>query len=349
MKTSSPTMWDVARAAGVSQATVSLVLSGKQGSRVSEETAEQVLRAVSDLGYRANATARALRDGYAEMVGLIGDKVASAPFAGQIVEGAQDRAWQDDQLLIVADTGGSADLERAAVGRMLSHQVKRFIYASMYNRPVTVPDELRHFDVVVLNAIDPTGEFWSVSPDEIRGGREATEHLLAAGHRRIGFINIAPVDSKLPAAAGRHEGYRAALRDAGVEYDRSLVRFGGGATPYGGAFGAELAALSDPPTAIFCANDRTAWGVCQALTERGLRIPEDMSIVGFDNQDLLAPYMRPALTTMNLPFREMGSVAVDLLLTDGAARTTANRGHRVVQLHCELVERESVTTPRRSS
>lgn len=344
-----PTMWDVARAAGVSQATVSLVLRGNGGSRVSDETADRVRRTAHEIGYRTNATARALRDGHSEMIGLIGDQVASAPFAGRIVEGAQDRAWQDDQLLVVANTGGAPELEHAAVERLLSHQVRRFIYASMYNRPVTVPAELEPYEVVVLNAIDPSGETWSVSPDEVRGGSDATDRLLAAGHRRIGLINIESLDSGLPAAVGRYEGYRQALERAGIAYDPALVRFGTGATPDGYASTKELVALADPPTAIFCANDRTAWGAYQALAELGLRVPDDVSVIGFDNQDVLAPFLRPGLTTMNLPFREMGWQAVELLLAGGAVRTARNRGHRRLQLHCELVERDSVTAPGRSA
>lgn len=342
-----PTMWDVARAAGVSQATVSLALRGNGGSRVSEETAARIRRIAEEIGYRANATARALRDGHSEMIGLIGDQVASAPFAGRIVEGAQDRAWQDDQLLIIANTEGSTELEQAAIEQLLSHQVRRFIYASMYNRTVTVPESLAGYDVVVLNALDPSGETWSVSPDEVRGGREATAHLVAAGHERIGFINIETLESGLPAAVGRHDGYLEALADAHLPADPTLIRFGTGSTPDGYTFTRELMALDDPPTAIFCANDRTAWGAYQALSELGAKVPDDVSIVGFDNQDVLAPFLRPTLTTMNLPFREMGWRAVELLLSGESVRTTGNAGHRTVHLHCELVERESVRAPRR--
>ncbi|GEL94438.1 transcriptional regulator [Cellulomonas composti] len=342
-------MWDVAHAAGVSQATVSLVLRGQGGTRVSAQTAQRVRDTAKAIGYRGNATARALRDGVAEMVGFIGDQVASAPFAGRIVEGAQDRAWQDDQLLLVANTGGSDEIERAAVAQMLSHQVRRVVYASMYNRPVDVPAELREIEIVVLNAIDPTGEVWSVSPDEVAGGRDAVTHLVEHGHRRIAMINIETLESGLPAALGRHEGYRLALADAGIAYDESVVRFGGGGTPHGYALTHELMALPAPPTAIFCANDRTAWGAYQALAELGLRVPEDVSVVGFDNQDVLAPFMRPALTTMNLPFREMGWTATDLLLTGNATRTPANAGARAVTLRCELVVRESVAEPRSTS
>lgn len=337
-----PTMWDVARAAGVSQATVSIVLKGDPGSRVSAATVRRVKDAVNTLGYRPNATAKALRERVAELVGFIGDEVASAPFAGEIVEGAQERAWQDGQLLLVVNTGGRRDLEQAAVEQMLSHQVRRFIYASMYNRPVDLPPSLRDEEVVILNAIDPSEATWSVSPDEVEGGRAATQRLIDAGHTRIAMIDIETLESRLPAAVGRYEGYVTALEAAGLVVDPELVRFGGGSPEHGFEHTGALLDLPTPPTAIFCANDRTAWGAYQALHARGLRIPEDVSIVGFDNQETLAPFLRPALTTMNLPFRDMGWAATDLLLTGGAApRGTA----RAIRLRCELVERHSVAAP----
>lgn len=341
-----PTMWDVAHAAGVSQATVSLVLSGRGGTRVSRATADRVRDAIAEIGYRHNATAKALREGQADMLGLIGDQVASAPFAGGIVEGAQDRAWEDNQLLIVANTGGVAAVEHAAVEQMLSHQLSRFVYASMFNQFVSVPESLREHNVVVLNALDEAGDAWSVSPDEVQGGDEATTHLIAHGHRRIAMINIESLDSGFPAAVGRHQGYRAALERAGIVYNESLVRAGTGSTPDGYQFTRELMERATAPTAIFCANDRTAWGAYQALSELGLSVPDDVSIIGFDNQDVIAGYLRPGLTTMNLPFREMGWLAVDRLLAGDLKKTPKNAGARSLLVRCELVSRGSVASPK---
>lgn len=330
-------MWDVGRAAGVSQATVSLVLNDAKKSRVSPETRQRVRHAIKALGYRTNATAKALRERNAELVGFIGDEVASTPFSGEVIEGAQERAWQDGYLLMVVNTGGKAELEEAAVQQMQAHQVRRFIYASMCNRLVRLPEALEGFDVVILNAADSDGRTRCVAPDEVRGGREATEHLIAVGHRRIGFINVETLESGLPAATGRHEGFRQAIEQAGLDFDPQLVRFGGGGPMEGYDHAAALMDLREPPTAIFCGNDRTAWGAYQALQERGLSIPGDVSIIGFDNQDTLAPFLRPALTTMNLPFREMGSVAVDLLLSGGGDGDSTQ-----TLLHCGLVQRDSV-------
>lgn len=340
------TMWDVARAAGVSQATASIVLGAGDNSRISKETSDRVRDAARTLGYRRNEMAKALREGYSTIIGFIGDRVASSPFAGSIVEGAQERAWDDERLLVVANTEADARLESAAVEQMLGHQIRQFVYASMYNRSVTVPDALRAYDVVVLNAQDPTGGAWSVAPDEVRGGREATQHLLDHGHRRVAMINIGDLESGLPAATGRHDGYRDALRDAGIAYTAELVRSGGGGTSSGYVHTRELMALAEPPTAIFCANDRTAWGALQALAELGLSVPGDVSIVGFDNQELIAAETRPGLTTMNLPFREMGRTAVEILLANEAED---RRGEPAasVRVHCPLVERESVASPRK--
>ncbi|MCL3861215.1 LacI family DNA-binding transcriptional regulator [Actinotalea sp. K2] len=317
-------------------------MNGAGTPRVSAATQQRVREAVRELGYRTNATAKALRERVAELIGFIGDEVASAPFAGEMVEGAQERAWQDGQLMVVVNTNGRAEIESSAVEQMLSHQVRRFVYASMYNRPVTIPEGLRGYEVVIINAIDPSGSTWSVSPDEATGGREATEHLLAAGHRRIGMIDIETLESGLPAAVGRYQGYVEAIEAVGLRVDPSQVRFGGGGPEHGYIHALSLLDGPEPPTAIFCANDRTAWGAYQALQERGLRIPDDISIAGFDNQETLAPWLRPALTTMNLPFREMGWAAADLLLTGGAR----NGGSTMMRLHCDLVSRDSVAPPR---
>ncbi|MBM7505895.1 LacI family DNA-binding transcriptional regulator [Agromyces aurantiacus] len=334
------TMNEVAAAAGVSQATVSLVLNKAGGSRVAEATRQRVLEAAEELGYRPNAAAKTLRKGAAGLIGFVGDVVASSPFAGRIVEGAQARAWDDGMLLLTVNTGGDERLEAAAIDALLAQRVAGIVYASMYHRRLTVPEALEGLPTVVLNSEDAAGRARAVVPDEFEGGRAATRALLEAGHRRIAMINIETLASGLPAAVGRHDGYRSALGDAGVAYDRRLVREGDG-NPQGG-FDHTLALMSaaSPPTAIFCANDRTAWGAYQALETLGLEVPRDVSIVGFDNQETLAPFLRPGLTTLGLPFVEMGRRAVDLLLGGHAADEIPER------IECPLIERGSVAAPR---
>jgi len=329
-------MHDVARAAGVSQATVSLVLNDAGGARFSDATRERVQEAVQTLGYRTNAHAKVLREGVAGMIGFIGDAVASSPFAGAIIEGAQERAWDAGLLLITVNTGGDKALERASLEAMLSYKVAGVVYASMYHQRVVVPDALHEVPTVVLNSEDAERHFPSVAPDEEAGGYDATRYLLDAGHRSIAMINIETLESRLPGAVGRFDGYNRALRDAGVPEDPSLVRFGQGGETDGYRYAMELMALPRPPSAIFCANDRTAWGAYQAMAELGLKIPADISIVGFDNQETLAPHLRPGLTTLELPFEEMGRRAVDLVL--GGIQPEG----QLELLRCSLIERNSV-------
>ncbi len=337
---SGPTMHDVAAAAGVSQATVSLVLNSASGSRFSEETRKRVRDAVDRLGYRTNAHAKVLREGVAGMIGFIGDSVATSPFAGAIIEGAQQRAWEDGLLLLTVNTGGDKDLEAASLDTMLSYKVAGVVYAAMYHRRLEVPEALAGVPSVVLNSQDRAGRIPSVAPDEVRGGYVATRRLLEAGHSRVGLINIETLESGLPAAMGRYEGYTQALEEAGLALDRAVIRFGAGNEEDGYRYAMELMTAAKPPTAIFCANDRTAWGAYQAVSELRLSIPGDVSIVGFDNQSTLAPHLRPGLTTLELPFVAMGRRAVDLILQG------AEPDGRVELMECPLIERNSVTHPK---
>jgi LacI family transcriptional regulator len=337
---SGPTMHDVAAVAGVSQATVSLVLNSASGSRFSEDTRKRVREAVDRLGYRTNAHAKVLRDGVAGMIGFIGDSVATSPFAGAIIEGAQERAWEDGLLLLTVSTGGDKALEAASLDTLLSYKVAGVVYGAMYHRRLDVPEALAGVPSVVLNSQDRAGRLPSVVPDEVQGGYTATRRLLAAGHSRVGLINIERLESGLPAAVGRHEGYSRALEEAGLEVEPSLVRFGLGGEEDGYRYAMELMTSATPPTAIFCANDRTAWGAYQAVSDLRLSIPEDISIVGFDNQAILAPHLRPGLTTLELPFVAMGRRAVELILQG------AEPDGRVELLECPLVERNSVTHPK---
>lgn len=331
-----PTMHDVAAAAGVSQAVVSLVLSGSSAGRASETTAQRVRDAAAELGYRTNLQAKSLKTGVTEIIGLVGDEVATSPFSGMMIKGAQDRAWQDQHTLMTVDTGGDDDLERAAIETMLSHRVRGIIYTAMYHREVTVPAAALDTHVVCLNARDLDGRAPSVIPDEVTGGYEATRSLLDAGHTRIAMVNI---HDTLPAARGRREGYERALLEVGIEVDPELVYQGEGIQRSGFEAVRHLMALPAPPTAIFCGNDRSALGAYQALAELGLHVPGDVSVVGFDDQDLLRDFFHPALTTVRLPFAEMGDKAAALAFDPSAPAD-------VHLVHCPVIHRKSVAPPK---
>jgi DNA-binding LacI/PurR family transcriptional regulator len=328
-------MRDVADRAGVSQATVSLVLNDVAGGRATEETRTRVLAAARDLEYRTNAFAKSLRSGESGIIGFISDEVASAPFAGAMLKGAQELAWETGHVILGIDTFGRPDLEAAAVDMMHSYQVRGVLYAAMYHRVLDLPAALRDLPTVVLNAREAAARVPSFFPDEQQGGYTATKHLLDAGHERIAFINIQQPGSDLPAGIGRLAGYRAALAERGVPFRAELVRYGSGIVEDGLELARDLVE-QERPTAIFCGNDRTAWGAYRALERMGLRVPDDCSIVGFDNQETIAPFLDPGLTTLQLPFEAMARRALDAVLGGPGGESPDNA------VECSLVDRGSV-------
>jgi LacI family transcriptional regulator len=337
------TMKDVAVRAGVSQTTVSFVMNRVSGPAISAETQERVWQAVRDLGYRPNATAKALRTRQTHSLGFVTDWLASSPFAGDIILGAQDEAWNRSHLLTIVNTKGDPAVEEAAVEELIARRVDGIVYASMAHLAVTPPRNLRDVPTVLINCVS-TEPYWpSAVPDEILGGDLATSALVQAGHVRIGLINIAP-DSVEPASVGRLAGYRDALARAAIPFDPAIVRDGNGNPDDGYRFTLELLEADNPPTALFCATDRTAMGAYDAIRSLGLRIPEDISVVGFDDQRIIAEFLRPALSTVALPFANLGRWAVQSLLDDHANGSEPTPTHHLIP--CTYVERASVASPR---
>jgi len=335
-KKRSPTIGDVARLADVSPTTVSFVLNDVVGSGISEATRTRVRASARKLRYRPNATARLLRTDRSHAIGFVTDEIASTPFAGDVIKGAQEAAWEAGKILMIVNTGENRKIEEAAVGMMLERRVEGIIHAAMYHRAVEPPADSREVPTILLNCYSEDGSWASVVPDEVLGGRTATEVLLRKGHRRVGFINLG---LGIPAAAGRLEGYKQAPDAQGLAFDSSLLRYSDGTADGGYRCATELIRISDPPTAIFCGNDPTAMGTYEAFNERGIRIPEDVAVVGFDNQELIAAHLRPALSTVALPHYEMGRWAVGHLIEQAAnGRATPTR-HAI---GCPYVERESV-------
>lgn len=332
----SPTIGDVARLAGVSPTTVSFVLNDVAGSGISEATTTRVRASARELRYRPNATARLLRTDRSHTIGFVTDEIASTPFAGDVIKGAQEAAWEAGKILMIVNTGENREIESSAVGMMLERRVEGIIHAAMYHRVVRPPADSREVPTVLLNCYSEDDLWPSVVPDEVAGGRTATEALLDKGHERVGFINLPP---GLPAAAGRLQGYKRALDASGLPFDDALVGCGDGTARGGYRLAAGLMRAPEPPTAIFCGNDQTAMGAYEALKERGLRIPEDVAVVGFDNQEIIAAHLRPALSTVALPHHEMGRWAVEYLI-DEAARGETPPTRRAIA--CPYVERESV-------
>lgn len=332
------TIKDVARLAGVSFKTVSRVIN--RSPYVTEAVRQRVLRAADSLEYRPHHHARHMRTQHSKTFAFISDDIATTPFAGQIIQGAQDSALRHEKLLLILNTGGDPIVEETAVQMALERGVEGIIFAAMYHRAVKVPKDAVRLPLVLVDCFARNSQIRSVVPDEVNGGFSATKLLLEKGHRRIAMINA---DQKYPAAEGRFRGYRQALEDFGVPVKPDLVRTGGWWQDDGYEHASALLQGKQIPTAIFCANDRIAMGVYDALKEKGFRIPEDVSVVGFDNQELIAAHSRPPLTTVQIPYYEMGAWAVGQLIDAKSKENQSAFGP--VTLECPLVLRASVDRP----
>lgn len=329
------TMADVARYAGVSRTAVSFVLNENMDVAIPDGTRSRIIDAAAELGYRPHAAAQALARQRSGWFGLV-TEIVTAPYAVDIIAGAQQRAWSDERFLLIAPSEHDEQMESAAIEKLLEQRIAGLIIAATWHRAVVVPKNAHDVPCVLVNCFDTDGVLPSVVPDEVGGGRKAAGVLVDAGHRRIGHITLTP---GIPAQEGRFQGFCAKLADADLPLDEGLVVEGDGTAESGYLGAAELLDRNEPPTAIFCGNDRMAMGAYDAIKERGLSIPRDISIVGFDDQEILAAYLRPGLTTVALPFVEMGARGVSMLtsLTAGSTITDPK-----VEIDCPLHLRSSV-------
>ena len=339
-KTKKPSAYDVARLAGVSQTTVSFVLNDTPDSNIPQETKDRIWAAIRELNWRPNSIARALTSRRSHTIGLISDEIVTTPYAGNIIQGAQDAAWASGKMLLMINTSYNTEIERGAAEMMLERQVEGIIYATMYHRPVQVPPTLSQVPLVLLDCYTKDRSLPSVVPDEVQGGRTATDVLLSKGHRRVGFINnVDPI----PATFGRMEGYKQALESYHVPFDAGLVRSGKSHAETGYRCALELMQLEERPTALFCYSDNIAMGAYDALRTLGLSIPDDVAVIGFDNLKLISTQLHPSLSTMALPHYEMGQWAVRYLLEhcdqSGYAQDLKPIQERIA---CSFVQRSSI-------
>jgi LacI family transcriptional regulator len=337
------TMMDVAKAAGCSQATVSVVLNSVTDIKISAELRARVVQAARALGYGLGSPIR--RAGLEQLqggcIGFIVDQLATTPEAVNAIEGARHASWENDVTILVAQTLGRAEHERKALERLLRAGAQGIVYMSIFTRRVSLDPVFTDLPVplVLLNCYVSDNGYPSVVPDERIGGRMATASLVKLGHRRIATI---VGESFMEAAQDRLAGYREVLAETKIAFDDRLVVEGNWTPTSGFEAMAKLLALEDRPTAVFCQNDKMAMGCIAAIKEVGLRVPEDISVIGFDD-DELARHMRPQLTTLELPHRPMGAWAVQQLATLRPGSTGPYRVHKVA---CSPVHRSSCGRPR---
>jgi LacI family transcriptional regulator len=327
---------DVARRAGVAPSTASAVLNGRAAeARIASETQERVRAAAAELGYRPNLAARNLRSHTSRIVGLVSDAIAAEPYAGEMVRGAYASALTHGRLLVIAETDGSRSVEDDLVRGMLDRQIDGLLYGCLATRRVHLSPAVTELPVVLLNCLADPPRGPAVIPDEVGGGREAARGLLAAGHRDgIHVIGRRPRD--VLAAGRRLRGIRAEL-DAAGGGPLGLVDCEW--TPAGGRAAVGELLARTRPAALICLNDRIALGAYQAIQQAGLRIPQDVSVVAFDDS-VMAGWLQPGLSSVALPHYEMGRLATDLLIKEERHRSV----HLVDML---LRHRESIGPPAR--
>jgi LacI family transcriptional regulator len=298
------TAHDVARLAGVSQPTVSLVLSGNPKARVAEATRERVRKAASELGYRPNVLARALVRRRSFALGIIVPDLAN-PFFADVVIGVERVAAGADYAVLLceaAETAADRHLE-ALVGR----QIDGIIIDA--GGAATLPRDLVEGLPVVL--IDkPSEDLPGVASDALRAGSLAAEHLISLGHRRLAFIGPA---TDTWAFRMRERGFTQALRAAGAPLSPEDVRRAPATTAGGFNAMKDMLSRRDRPTAVFLANDLMALGALKAAARTGVRVPDDISIMGCDDIEM-SRLVNPELTTVTVRARELGARAARLLL-----------------------------------
>ena len=316
------TLADVARLAGLSRTAASMILTGRPDTRLSEDAHAKVMAAAEQLGYRPNVAARSLRTERTQSIAFISDVVATTRYAMGLIRGALQAAAERGHVMLVLETNGEPARETEAINTALDRSVDGIIFAAMRAREIYVPDVPLGVPVVMLNASSsrfPT----SVLPDEERGGRDAVRLLVEAGIRS----GIALLGQSDEAEAGLFRSETVARRVHGVraEMKRRRLEFVAEESCWnwepdeGYRLTNKLLRRGVPIRALLCMNDRLAFGAYQALSEHALSVPKDVAIISFDN-DELAAYLRPGLTTIALPHEDMGRRAVDLLL-DGKTGT----------------------------
>jgi LacI family transcriptional regulator len=330
---------DVALAAGVSVTTVSHALSGH--GNLSEKTRERVQLVARELKYSPNRIASALRLQRTGIIGFVSDEIATTPFAGKIILGAQDAAAARGLVLMLVNSNRDPAVESRQIESLLEQQVDAIVFARMSHALVDLPQRLRGIPTVIVDAENPEGLAPWVAPDEIGIGYTATQRLISAGHREIVHLSV---DDPGPGVAGRIAGYIKAMREVGLE--PRIVLVAGPADARAGRVSFEIALARHPQlTAVFAFNDPMAMGVYQTAAAQGLGIPDDLSLVGVDNLEVIAAQLQPGLTTVSLPHYEMGRWAIEQLSEMIGNRDWASNRARV-ELACPLIERGSVSRPR---
>lgn len=329
MKTT--TIRDVAKAAGVHPSTVSRVINGN--SSISQETVKKVLSVIKKLNYTPNALARGLKTNKLHTFGMLIPDIANPFFAG-LARGVEDAANEHGYNVILCNTDDCFEKEITYLRLLKERRIEGLILANVKFRDQSIIElEKRNFPYMLLSRNIKGLQKNSISIDNIAGGFLATQYLIRLGHKKIGHIT-GPYN--ITAAIDRIKGYKKALEYYQIPFNKQYILEGDFRIKGGYRAMNNYLKLSNPPTAIFTANDLLAVGAIEAIRENSYDVPHDFSVVGFDNIRL-ASYLSPPLTTIRQPMIEMGYLAIIKLLE----RIKKNVSHENICIKPDLVERKS--------
>lgn len=331
-------MRDVAERAGVSVTSVSHVIN--QTRLVSDDLRERVLTAMNDLGYQPNALARSLRRKETYTIGVIITNSAD-PFFAEVTRGVEDACFEQGYNIILCNSDSDLDKELLYTNELIKKRVDGILFLAAGGKSTkhirTMQEQKT--PLVVVDRYIPDLAVDTVLIDNAHGGWLATHHLIELGHQRIGCIT-GPSDLSL--SAERVTGYRCALQEAGLAVDETLIIKGNFQYETGYQAAQQFLTKPAPPTAIFACNDLMAIGAINAAIRQGCQVPQQLSVIGFDDIRMAA-YTNPLLTTVAQPKYEMGSIATAMLLERIHTQEMAPRQRL---LDTQLVVRESTAPPR---
>lgn len=326
------TLTEIAKVAGVSVATVSRVLNNVDHP-INEKTRQRILKLAQELNYQPNLVARSLRIDSTNTVGIIVESMMS-PFIPPIISGIQDRLKPAGYLSFILNTNGDPNIEIESLNMLNNRQIDGILFVATWDRSPKTVEQMtskphvfihRHFNSFADNC---------VAVDERWGARLAVSHLVNLGHQRIAFING---DADWDASIFRLKGYQDELKSRGIPYDPDLVTNQGWESEHGRSGIDTLFNKGASFSAVFASNDLLAMGAIHALQDRGLRVPQDIAVMGYDDR-AFSSFVRPAISTVTLPAYEMGKEAAILLLRMMKGEIKSSR---VVEVRGRLLVRES--------
>jgi LacI family transcriptional regulator len=339
------TIHDVAEMAGVSIKTVSRVLN--DATSVSEKTRKRIEQAMQSLDFAPSAAARMLRGRPTDLVAVIAEELTTTPDSSEIIKGIQSVCEELGKMLIIGETGGKTSSASRLVADMRTRRVEAFIFATPFHRAVSLHEMLGQTPTVLANCFEATTRYPQVLPDDEGGGYAAAQAVLQSGHRKIAFLQLI---AGMVATDLRLRGFHRAMREHGVTPKTDWLLHGAAPVEDEARIdGGEFSHLSEAidrlwagatrPTAILCGNDKMAMRVIFILQRRGLSVPEDVSVVGFDDFRLISEALDPGLTTVALPYREIGELAARRAISGDAELSS-------LLVPCRAVMRGTVAPPK---